>query len=316
MEQKKRAYLFPGQGSQYIGMGKSFYQQFPLVQERFEEVSDFMHRDFAQLIFEGEASALEETVNCQLALYLVSSSIVAVVEREYALKAQFIAGLSLGECTALQVAHSLSFSQGISFIHTRALLMQEMCKRTPGKMIALLGAPTEKYHTLVERYKGEHQLWQTNYTYAGQTILAGHLDDVENCMKAIKEREEKVRLIPVKVEGAFHTPLMQEATEQFMQFLSQVELQMPHIPLLSNVQARTARNVQDLKLMIAQQISCPIQWYAILTRLQEEGVSETLIWGPGKSLQQMNQKIAPTLSHLVIDDFDDFLSQRTDWEKS
>ena len=228
----KVAFLFPGQGAQYVGMGKDFYHSFQAARNIFEEADEILGYSLSKIIFEGPNEVLTETFNAQLAIFVTSVAILQVVEQEQPdLKPSVCSGLSLGEYTALYASGRLDFKETLLLVRERARLMNEACERTKGTMAAVLGLSAEE---IKEAVKEIDSVWIANFNAPGQTVISGNLDGIEKASSLLKEKEAR-RVLPLTVHGAFHSGLMQSARDGLTPFVRNASLRGSTIDFVMNV---------------------------------------------------------------------------------
>ena len=294
---KKIAFLFPGQGAQYVGMGKDFYEQFASAREVFEEADEILKRPFSKLIFEGPQEELTQTKNSQLAIYIVSLAIHRVLKEKFpALVPNVCAGLSLGEYSALVASGKLDFQAGLLLVEKRALFMQEACLTHPGSMRVVLGSEVE----LVEKTLKElgKEAWIANLNCPGQVVIAGTLDGLELASISLKSAGAK-RVLPLDVSGAFHSYLMKSAQDQLAPYLQKVVLKESEIDLVMNTPGAFVKDPDLMRAYLIQQVTQPVYWQKGIEAMVGQGVDCFIEMGCGKTLQGMNKKIgvaAPTKS--------------------
>ena len=212
---KKITYLFPGQGAQYVGMGKDFAENYPRAKETFEEADDLLGRNLSKIIFEGPTELLTETINSQPAIYVTSMAILRVLEEQFPdLKPTSCAGLSRGESTALTAGLRLPFASCLPLVQYRGECMNEACETTPGTMAAIFGLSAQELEQLVKELNLPQDLWVANFNCPGQTVISGTLKGVEAGIEAAKTKGAR-RVIALRVHGALHSGLMALAEEKF-----------------------------------------------------------------------------------------------------
>lgn len=289
MLKKKIAFLFPGQGAQYVGMGKDFYEQFSLARDVFQEADDLLKRPFSTLIFEGPQEELTQTKNSQLAIYIVSLAIHRVLKEQFPeLVPSVCAGLSLGEYSALVASGKLDFQSGLLLVEKRALFMQEACLSSPGSMKVVLGAEV----SLVEKVLGDlgKEAWVANLNCPGQVVIAGTLEGLESASIALKEAGVK-RVLPLEVSGAFHSCLMKSAQDQLTPYLQNVVLKDSSVDLVMNTPGAFVKDSNSIRSYLIQQVTQPVYWQRGIESMVRGGVDCFIEMGCGKTLQGMNKKI-------------------------
>ncbi len=305
---KKTAFLFPGQGSQYVGMGKDFcvFEPARLI---FEQADDLLKEKFSQVIWEGPADLLTETRNCQLAIFVTSVAILHALKKEIPeLIAFAAAGLSLGEYTALYAAGKLSFEEALLLIQKRALFMDEACRKEKGLMAAVLSLSTEKIEDILNdmREKESAKVWIANYNCPGQTVISGDPASICAVTEKLKEAGAK-RVIPLQVHGAFHSPFMALAMKKLEPYIRKSLFFDSSIPVVFNASGDFAEFKQIPDLLIEQVVSS-VRWQQSILRLKEEGALLLIEMGCGKTLTGLNRKIAPDIESISIEKLTDLES--------
>ena len=304
---KKTAFLFPGQGAQYIGMGKDFYEQFSIVRETFQEAEERLNRSLSRLIFEGCPKDLMLTKNSQIAIYTVSVAIFRVIEEQLDdLIPSVCAGLSLGEYSALTAAKRLMFSDGVDLVEARGLYMHEASKRHPGTMAVCLNASTELVKEVVEKVHRESPVWIANLNCPGQIVISGTHKGVSRVEQELKARGVR-KVLSIDVSGAFHSGLMEDAKKRLEERLSVVPLLDGQVGIVLNVSGDYAESVETIRSSLASQIVSPVLWEKSIWRMDEESINFFVEIGCGKTLNKMNQKIgikSPTLSVERVEDLE------------
>lgn len=290
--------VFPGQGSQAVGMGKIFYENFPLARHLFEEASDTLNQDMKKLCFEGPDSDLALTENTQPALLLVSTVIFKVFKEAADFKPEAGAGHSLGEYSALVAAGVLQFNKALKAVRSRGQFMQSACPVGEGAMSAILGWENQDVEVLcawVEQTSGITPLRPANYNAPGQVVISGSREAVEwlktNYTPELSGISKRLKMIPLNVSAPFHCPLMLPAEERMKDILESLEFQAPSFPIVQNTTAQESSNTQILKKEIIRQISSPVKWTQSVERLKSLGVSKLIEFGPGKVLAGLVKKI-------------------------
>jgi len=289
----KTAFLFPGQGAQYVEMGKDFYNAFAIAKETFQEASDLLSRNLTDLIFK-EGEALSETKNSQIAIFVVSSAILRVVRLEFPdLAAVSCAGLSLGEYTALCAAEKVAFADAVRMVSLRGQYMQEACQNARGAMRVVLGLGVEEVRAHLPA-----DMWIANLNCPGQVVIAGLESAMPACEEALKAQGAR-RILPLDVSGAFHTPLMQPAQEKLTPYLEQLKLHMGTADIVMNVTGAVAHSEEEIRKNLIAQVVSTTEWEKGIRTIEKQKPSLYIEMGPGKTLAGMNKKIgvqAPTLS--------------------
>lgn len=307
----KIAFIFPGQGAQYIGMGKDFYERFPASREIFERADAFLQRPFSTLIFEGSSEELTQTKNSQLAIFIVSLAIQAAVCTALPeIVPSVCAGLSLGEYTALVASNKLSLEEGLALVEKRAMFMQQACVSNPGSMRVVLGMAPEQIEAVLKNISTD--AWIANLNCPGQVVLAGTLEGLEKASMALKEAGAK-RVLPLEVSGAFHSALMQPAREELAPYLLQASLQNTSIGLVMNTPGDFVKDTDHMRKFLIEQVTQPVLYQKGIESMLREGVDFFLEMGPGKTLQGMNKKIGvtcPTKSIEKVAELEEWIQER------
>lgn len=304
MVEKKYGLLFPGQGAQSVGMGKEFYETSSLARRVFDRADEVLGRGISDLCFEGPEEELVETANSQPAIYTVSlATMGAILEmsgsepkealfsaEDVARVATLVMGLSLGEPTALVAAGAISFEDGLRFVERRGKLMDEASKAYPGRMASIMGLDKED---LEELCMGLGGCQIANLNCPGQVVISGSADKVELACDLAKTRGAK-RAILLKVSGAFHSDLMEEARKKLAAFLSEIDISSPAISFVSNIDGNITRDPEVIRENLAKQLTNRTLWQACMETAISKGVSDFLEVGPGKVLKGLARKIDST----------------------
>lgn len=301
---QKIAFLFPGQGAQYPGMAKDFFKEFSAARLTFEEGDDLLKNSLSSLILNGPEASLMETRHSQLAIYLVSMAILRVVQELYEIRPFVCAGLSLGEYTALTAGEWLSFRQTLPLVEQRGLLMHRACQTHPGAMVVVTGLETSVVEKMVKEINLPHALWIANYNCPGQVVLSGTGQGIEAATLAAQAAGAK-RVLPLNVEGAFHSGLMQSAAEALATLVQRAPLAQGTARLVMNVPGDFVDDMSSIKRFLSEQVSHSVRWERGIRAMQEAGVDLFVEFGPGKTLAGMNKRIglqAPTISIEKIED--------------
>ena len=284
----KRAFLFPGQGAQYVGMGRDFFDSFLVARETFQEADDLLGQHLSRLIFEGPEELLTQTSQAQLAIFVTSMAILRTVEEQLPrLIPSASAGLSLGEYTALCASHRLDFSSTLLLVRERARLMNEACEATSGAMAAVLGLSAQGVE---EALKGMEGVWIANYNAPGQTVISGTEKGVERATLALKERGAK-RVLPLTVHGAFHSPLMRSAEIGLAPFVEPLSIAPSEIGFVMNVTGEFASSEGEIKRNLIDQVTQSVRWEQGIQALKGAGIDLFLEIGCGKTLTGLSKKM-------------------------
>ncbi len=305
---KRYAFLFPGQGAQYPGMGKDFCEQFPLAKETFDEADHLLNRPFSKLIFEGPSEELTLTKNSQIAIYICSMAILRVVQLQFPeIKHSVCAGLSLGEYTALTAAGKIGFADCLDLVRTRAEAMHEACEETKGTMQVVLGMTEEAVETVIRELNPPHPVWVANINCPGQVVIAGSLEAIALAADALKQKGAK-RVLPLEVSGAFHSGLMQSAQVKLAAKIASVPFNDSAVEIVMNVPGDFVSSTEQVRKALIDQVVSPVRWEKGIRKIMERKVDIYLEMGPGKTLNGMNKRIGalePTVSIEKISDLEE-----------
>ena len=287
-----RAFIFPGQGAQTIGMGQSLAEAYPSARAVFDEVDDALGENLSALIWQGEQDELTLTQNAQPALMATSMAVMAALRAEGAEidAASFVAGHSLGEYSALAAAGSISLADAARLLRLRGLAMQEAVPVGVGAMAALLGLDLAAVREVAEAASGGEVCAAANDNDPGQVVVSGHKAAVERAVDLAKERGAK-RAVLLPVSAPFHCSLMAPAAEKMAQALADVEVSAPAVPLVANVLASEVRDADDIRGLLVQQVTHSVRWRESVAWMAEQGVNEMWEIGAGKALSGMVRRI-------------------------
>ena len=283
--------MFPGQGSQSVGMLAEAAEHSPIVQQRFAEASEVLSFDLWQLVQEGPADVLGQTENTQPALLTASVALWEALQalRAQPLEVQAMAGHSLGEYSALVCAGAISFADGVHLVHKRGELMQQAVPSGQGGMAAILGLDDAQVQECCAAVAGV--VTAANYNAPGQIVIAGEKAAVADAIQACKDAGAK-RALALDVSGPFHSPLMEPAAEEFSAVLSAIPVRMPTTPVVQNVHARVAVDEQEIRANLVAQLSAPVRWTESIEQLLSEGAEQFIESGPGNVLCGLVKRIA------------------------
>lgn len=304
---KRIAFLFPGQGAQYVGMGKDFYDNFVCAREVFEEADELLASNFSRLIFEGPQEELTLTKNSQLAIYIVSIALLRTLNKECPeIVPAVCAGLSLGEYTALTAAGKISFKEGLFLVKARAAYMQEACEKSPGSLRVVLGMEPEAVEKALASSK---DVWIANLNCPGQVVIAGTHSGLEAAEAILKAQGAK-RVLPLDVSGAFHSPLMQSAREKLTPLIQQAPLAETPVAVVMNTPGDFVTTNDEIRSCMIAQVTSPVRWEKGIRAIDARGVDLFIEIGCGKTLSGMNKKIgvqAPTINIEKVADLEGVL---------
>ena len=275
-----KAFVFPGQGAQFVGMGKDLYENNAEAKAMFEKANEVLGFRITDLMFEGTEEDLKQTKVTQPAVFLHSVILAKTLGEEF--KPDMVAGHSLGEFSALVAAGCLPFEQGLKLVETRALAMQKACEATPSTMAAIIGMPDEKVEEICATIDGV--CIPANYNSPGQVVISGTFEAIEAACAKFKEAGAK-RALPLKVGGAFHSPLMKSAREELAKAIAEANFSEPICPIYQDVDAKPHTNPEEIKENLVKQLTAPVRWSQIMAQMKEDGMTEAVEVGPGKVLQ-------------------------------
>ena len=285
-----KAFVFPGQGSQFVGMGKDLYENIPLAKELFDKANDILGYRITDIMFEGSDDDLKQTKVTQPAVFL--HSVISALCMGEDFKPEMTAGHSLGEFSALVAAGALSFEDGLRLVYARAMAMQKACEIAPGTMAAIIGLPDEKVEEVCKEVSEEgNVVVAANYNCPGQLVISGNVDAINAACEKLKAAGAK-RALPLKVGGAFHSPLMQPAKDELQVAIEQTEIKAPMCPVYQNVDAQPHTDPVEIKANLIAQLTSPVRWTASVQKMIEDGAVDFTECGPGKALQGMIARIS------------------------
>jgi [acyl-carrier-protein] S-malonyltransferase len=284
--------IFPGQGSQLVGMGKDFYNKYSLVHDLFKEADDILGFSLSNLIFNGPKEDLDLTENTQPAIFLLSYSIFRVIEEEFNInlkKANFFAGHSLGEYSALASAGALSFSDSLKILKIRGKAMQSAVPKGVGGMVAVLGSEIEIIENFISKNKNKYECYIANDNSAGQIVLSGNIEDIDKMIIDLKSAN--IKNIKLPVSAPFHCKLMNKATLIMNEEIAKLNFKEPRNILISNVTGKEISNSNELKNLLVKQIESRVRWRESVLLMIDKGVNQFIEIGPGKVLSGLIKRI-------------------------
>ena len=287
----KKAYVFPGQGAQFVGMGKDLYESSPLAKELFEKANDILGFRITDLMFEGTDEDLKQTKVTQPAIFLHSVILAKTLGEEF--KPDMTAGHSLGEFSALVAADALSFEDGLKLVYARALAMQKACEIEPSTMAAIIALPDEKVEDICNSI--DDVVVPANYNCPGQIVISGSISGIDKACELMKEAGAK-RALPLKVGGAFHSPLMEPARVELSQAIESTKFSVPVCPVYQNVSTTGETEPETIKANLISQLTSPVKWTQSVQNMIADGATDFVELGPGKVLQGLISKIDNTVS--------------------
>jgi len=303
--------IFPGQGSQIVGMGKEFFQKFDIVKDLFKEADDVLGIPLSKTILEGPKEQLDLTANTQPAIFLISYSIFQVIKKEFDIdlyKAKYFAGHSLGEYSALACSGYLGFKDAINILKVRGESMQNSVPEGEGGMIAVLGTTVENIEKILEENKTNFLVEIANDNSEGQIVLSGKITDLEKCSLFLKEN--KIKNIKLPVSAPFHCSLMNKATEIMKKELEKLTFQKGSNVLISNITADEIFNADELKDLLVKQIENRVRWRESVINMINKDVDQFIEIGPGKVLSGLVKRINKEVSVSSINSEEDIKNIR------
>ncbi|MFK7832728.1 MAG: ACP S-malonyltransferase [Winogradskyella sp.] len=280
------AYIFPGQGAQFSGMGLDLYENSPLAQELFEKANDILGFHITDIMFEGSAEDLKETKVTQPAIFLHSVILAKTLGDSF--KPDMVAGHSLGEFSALVAAGALTFEDGLRLVSQRAQAMQKACELQPSTMAAVLGLEDEIVENVCKTIEGV--VVAANYNCPGQLVISGDVEAINKACEALKDAGAR-RALVLPVGGAFHSPLMEPAREELAAAIENTTFSQPNCPIYQNVTASAVTDENEIKANLILQLTAPVRWTQSVQQMIADGAAHFTEVGPGKVLQGLVKKI-------------------------
>ncbi len=281
----KHAYVFPGQGAQFTGMGKEIYESSATAKELFDKADEILGFKLTEIMFNGSADELKQTKVTQPAVFLHSVALAKVM----GIKPDAVAGHSLGEFSALVAAEAISFEDGLRLVAKRAMAMQQCCEQHPGAMAAILGLEDEVVEEICS--KSEGVVVAANYNCPGQLVISGASEAIDTTCAELKQAGAR-RALRLPVGGAFHSPLMEAARAELEQAIEQTEFKTPICPIYQNVDAKPHTYPEDIKANLITQLTSPVRWTQTVKAMIADGVGEFTELGPGNVLQGLIKKVS------------------------
>lgn len=281
----KKAYVFPGQGSQFPGMGKELYESNQIAKNLFDRANEILGFKITDTMFEGTAEELKETKVTQPAIFILSTAMAAAADE---FQPDMVAGHSLGEFSALVANKTLTFEDALSLVSKRALAMQKACEAEPSTMAAILGLEDEKVEAICASI--DKVVVAANYNCPGQLVISGSIDGVNEACEKLKEAGAK-RALVLPVGGAFHSPLMEPAREELAAAIAATKFSTPICPVYQNATASAVSNPEEIQKNLIAQLTAPVKWTQSVQAMVADGATNFIEVGPGKVLQGLVKKI-------------------------
>ena len=287
-----RAYIFPGQGAQFTGMGKDLYENSPLAREYFEKANEILGYRITDLMFEGTSEDLRQTKVTQPAVFL--HSVISAIALGNKFKPDMVAGHSLGEFSALVAAGALTFEEGLRLVYARAMAMQKACEKEPSTMAAVLGLDDETVEEVCDEVNKEHIVVAANYNSPGQLVISGSIEGIDKACELLKQRGAK-RALKLPVGGAFHSPLMEPARQELQTAIEKAVVSTPVCPVYQNVNANPQTDPESIKKNLIAQLTAPVRWTQTVKNMINDGADEFIELGPGDVLKGLVKKVNPDI---------------------
>ena len=284
-----KAYVFPGQGAQFVGMGKDLYESNPKAKELFDKANDILGYRITDIMFNGDSDDLKQTKVTQPAVFL-HSVISALCMEDF--HPDMVAGHSLGEFSALVAAGALSFEDGLRLVYARAMAMQACCEKVPGTMAAIINLPDEAIEKVCSEIEGI--VVPVNYNSPGQVVISGEVEAVKEACARLKEAGAK-RALPLAVGGAYHSPLMEPARVELAAAIEKAEFKTPCCPIYQNVDAKPYTDPVEIKKNLLAQLTSPVRWTQTVINMINDGAEEFVECGPGTVLTGLIGRIQKSL---------------------
>ena len=300
------AILFPGQGSQTVGMGLEFYKNFEIVKKIFKEADEKLNYDISKIILEGPEDELKLTQNTQPAILVVSYSIFSVLKKEFGFdfsSTKYFAGHSLGEYSALVCSESLNFNDSLFLLYERGKCMQEAVPVGKGAMIAVIGLKLDEINNFIKKVNTHGVCEVANDNAEGQIILSGNVEQIDSLKDILKENKKKY--IPLNVSAPFHCSLMKTAALKMFDKINSVKFQKPNFDIVSNVTSFSEKNPENIKKLLVDQICSTVRWRESIINMNKENITDFIEIGPGKVLSGMVKRTVKNINCFSINSIND-----------
>jgi [acyl-carrier-protein] S-malonyltransferase len=288
----KKAYVFPGQGAQYPGMGKDLYDNYPLAKEMMDKANEILGFDILKIMFEGTEQDLMQTKVTQPAIFIHSVTLANIIADNF--NPDMVAGHSLGEFSALVAAKAMTYEDGLKLVFARAMAMQKACEKQPSTMAAVMGLDDAIVEEVLSGITDEIVV-PANYNTIGQIVISGSIKGIELAMEKLKAAGAK-RVLPLKVGGAFHSPLMEPARVELETAIDKTPFQTPICPIYQNVTALPSMDPAQIKQNLIAQLTSPVRWTQTIKNMINDGATEFIEVGPGNVLQGLIKKISSEIN--------------------
>ena len=305
--------LFPGQGSQVVGMGKNLLKNFSYIKSIYDEADEILKVKLSEIILEGPKDLLDQTENTQPAIFLTSYSIFKVIKNETSFninKAAFFAGHSLGEYSALACAEAINFEQTLKLLKIRGQSMQNAVPKGEGGMLAVLGSKVKTIEEILIKHKNDFNCYIANDNSEGQTVISGLIKDLDNFSNMLKQMG--IKNIKLPVSAPFHSILMKPATDIMKNQILKTDFKNPTTDIISNVNANLVNNSEEIKKLLIEQIEKPVRWRESIMRMIDLNVNKFIEIGPGKILSGIVKRIDRNIITNQVNEIDDILNLKND----
>lgn len=304
-ESEKIAFVFPGQGSQYVGMGKALSEASQAARRIFQQADEVLGFSLSKLCFEGPADELEDTINAQPAILTVSIACLAALRERWeaigrSIQPIAVAGHSLGEFTALVAAGSIDFGDALHIVRERGRLMKESGERQPGGMAAVVGLDSETLREICREAEGHGVIVLANSNSPDQRVISGERSALEHAVRLARERGGRAVVLPITI--ASHSPLMQAAAGVFSEIVARVPFRDPQVPIVANISGQLITSAEDIRRELHEHLLRPVEWVASVREMIEEGATTFMEIGPGQVLTRLTRRISRDVQALNLSD--------------